>query len=398
MAQDTKYIILLGDGMADYPIPELGGKTPLQVAKTPNLDFIAREGIAGIVRTIPKGMDPGSDVGTLSVLGYDPRSYYTGRAPLEAASIGVTLQPTDVAFRCNLVTIKNGIMNDYSAGHIKTEEAREFIKVLNEALGNNEIKFYPGKSYRHLMVWRNGENELKLTPPHSISGEEVRDYLPKGKGAEKLNELMKRSQDLFITSELNRTRLKKNEKPVTSIWLWGHGKRPVFKTFKEKFGKSGAVISAVDLVKGIAVYLGFDRIEVPGATGYLDTNYGGKAEYALNALEEKDFVYLHVEAPDEAGHNGDLEAKIKAIEDFDEKVVGKVLAGIKRHKKFKVMALPDHPTPLSLMDHTEDPVPFAIFSSEREKDNVKSFDEEEAKNGSMKFEEGYKLMEYFLSG
>ena len=391
-----KYIILLGDGMSDYPIKELGGKTPLQAAKTPNLDFIAREGVAGIVRTIPEGMDPGSDVGALSVLGYDPKTCYTGRAPLEAASIGVNLEPSDVAFRCNLVTIKNGIMDDYSAGHIKTEDAKEFIKIISDKLGSSEIKFYPGKSYRHLMVWENGQNELKLTPPHSISGKQIVDYLPKGKGSEKLKELMEKSQTLFGSSKLNVNRTEKNEKPVTSIWLWGNGKKPAFKTFKERFGKSGAVITAVDLIKGIAVYLGFDNIEVPGATGYLDTNYEGKAEYALRALRNKDFVYLHVEAPDEAGHNGDLKAKIKAIEDFDAKVVGAVLAGIKEHKEYKVMALPDHPTPLGLKDHTSEPVPFAIYSSSGEKDDAKSFDEEEAKNGSKRFEEGHKLMEYFL--
>ena len=391
-----KYIILLGDGMSDYPIRELGGKTPLQVAKTPNLDFIAREGIVGIVRTIPEGMDPGSDVGTLSVLGYDPKTYYTGRAPLEAASIGVNLEPSDVAFRCHLVTIKNGIMDDYSAGHIKTEDAKKFIEEVNNQLSNDEIKFYPGKSYRHLMVWKNGKNSLKLTPPHAISGKRVIDYLPKGDGAEKLKELMEKSQALFDGSKLNIIRIEKNEKPVTSIWFWGNGKKPLFKTFKERFGKTGAVISAVDLIKGIAVYLGFDRIEVPGATGYLDTNYEGKAEYALKALKERDFIYLHVEAPDEAGHNGDLKAKIKAIEDFDAKVVGAVLAGIKEHKKYKVMALPDHPTPLSLRDHSGDPVPFAIYSSNGKKDGAGSFDEEEAKNGSKRFEEGHKLMEYFL--
>ena len=396
MAQSMKYIVLLGDGMSDYPIAELGGKTPLQVAKVPNLDFIAREGVAGVVRTIPRGMDPGSDIGTLSVFGYNPKTCYTGRAPLEAASIGVNLEASDVAFRCNLVTIKNGIMDDYSAGHIKTEDAREFIKLINSSLSDNEMKFYPGKSYRHLMVWKNGEDKLKLTPPHSISGKEANAYLPKGSKAEKLLALMEKSQKLLSSSELNRLRIEKNNKPVTSIWLWGQGKRPSFKTFKERFGKSGAVISAVDLIKGIAVYLGFDNIEVPGATGYLDTNYRGKAEYALNALEEKDFVFLHVEAPDEAGHNGDLKAKIKAIEDFDEKVVGVVLEGIKKHKKYKVMALPDHPTSLRLRDHTGEPVPFAIYSSCNTKDGAKCFDEEEAKKGSLKFEEGHKLMEYFL--
>lgn len=391
-----KYIVLLGDGMADCPIPELGDKTPLQASRTPNLDFIAREGVAGIVRTIPLGMDPGSDIGALSVLGYDPKTCYTGRAPLEAASIGVNLEACDVAFRCNLVTIKNGIMDDYSAGHIKTEEAREFIRLINSSLSDNEIKFYPGKSYRHLMVWKNGEDKLKLTPPHSISGKEVNPHLPKGSKAEKLLTLMEKSQKLLASSELNRSRIEKNNKPVTSIWLWGQGKKPAFKTFKERFGKSGAAISAVDLIKGIAVYLGLDNIEVPGATGYLDTNYRGKAEYALNALEEKDFVYLHVEAPDEAGHNGDLKAKIKAIEDFDEKVVGVVLEGIKKHKKYKVMVLPDHPTPVRLKDHTVEPVPFAIYNSCGIKDAAKYFDEEEVKNGSLNFEEGYKLMEYFL--
>src|SRR3990167_4912412 len=220
MAQSMKYIVLLGDGMSDYPIAELGGKTPLQVAKVPNLDFIAREGVAGVVRTIPRGMDPGSDIGTLSVFGYNPKTCYTGRAPLEAASIGVNLEASDVAFRCNLVTIKNGIMDDYSAGHIKTEDAREFIKLINSSLSDNEMKFYPGKSYRHLMVWKNGEDKLKLTSPHSISGKEANAYLPKGSKAEKLLALMEKSQKLLSSSELNRLRIEKNNKPVTSIWLW----------------------------------------------------------------------------------------------------------------------------------------------------------------------------------
>ncbi|HBA27684.1 MAG TPA: cofactor-independent phosphoglycerate mutase, partial [Nitrospinae bacterium] len=333
-----KYIILLGDGMPDYPIDELGGKTPLEYAKTPNMDFIAKNGTVGCVKTIPDGFPPGSDVSNLSILGYDPAKYYTGRAPLEAASIGVKLSPTDIAFRCNLVTLKPTdselIMDDFSAGHISTEEAKELISAIDKKLGTEEIKFYPGVSYRHLMVWKNGSSDLKLTPPHDISSKNIKSYIPQGDRANILTELMNSSQMVLSNHKINKDRKNNGKNPANSIWLWGHGKAPTMPTLKERFNLTGSIIAAVDLMKGIGIYAGLTPIDVPGATGYIDTNYEGKADYALNELKEKDFVYLHVEAPDEAAHSGSLKNKIKAIEDFDKRVVGRILEGIKKFKEY----------------------------------------------------------------
>lgn len=359
-----KYIILIGDGMADYPVKELGGKTPLEYADIPNLDRLAATGKFGLFATVPPGMSPGSDVANLSVLGYDPKRYYTGRAPLEAASIGVKLEAGDIAFRCNLVTLteKGGsmVMEDYSAGHISTEEAREIVLDLDKALSGSGVRFYPGTGYRHLMVWKGGTKELKTTPPHDISDREIDGHLPSGSGAEKLIGLMKGSWDLLKDHPVNRKRAEAGKRPATSIWLWGQGSAPAMPTLKERFGLEGSIISAVDLMKGIGIYAGLEVIKVPGATGYIDTNYRGKAEYALASLEKKDFVCVHVEAPDEAGHNGNLKDKIRAIEDFDGEVVGRVLKGLERLGEWRVLALPDHPTPVAIKTHTPDPVPFAL--------------------------------------
>src|SRR3989338_3875073 len=381
-----KYIILLGDGMPDYPIDELGGKTPLEYAKTPNMDFIAKNGTVGCVKTIPDGFPPGSDVSNLSILGYDPRKYYSGRAPLEAASIGVRLGSADTAFRCNLVTIseKDGkrVMADYSAGHITTEDAGEMIKSLDEALRKEGVRFYTGTSYRHLMVWENGPltaKDIKTTPAHDISDKEIDGHLPKGEGADNLKRLLEASQRVLKDHPVNRRRIEEGKKPATSIWLWGQGMAPRMPTMKERFGIEGSIISAVDLMKGIGIYAGLDVIKVPGVTGYLDTNYRGEAEYALNSLEKKDFVCVHVEAPDEAGHNGNLKDKLKAIEDFDREVVGRVLKGIERFNQFRVLALTDHPTPVRLKTHTSDPVPFALCTK-----GVKK-----GERGSVKFSERY---------
>lgn len=365
-----KYAILIGDGMADYPLDALGGRTPLAKAATPNLDYLATQGELGLVQTIPEGMEPGSDVANLAILGYDPRRYHTGRAPLEAASIGVTLAPEEVAFRCNLVTLRheaNGdiLMDDYSAGHISTAEARELILKINQCLGNGSRRFYPGVSYRHLLVWRGGQENWCTYPPHDLSGQSVRSYL-NGAGAEKpLLELMRASWPVLADHPVNQLRRQRGQKPATSIWLWGQGRAPQLPTLPQLYGLSGAVISAVDLMRGLGIYAGLQPILVPGATGYLDTNYDGKVRAALKALEGADFVYLHVEAPDEASHNGDLPNKIRAIEDFDQKVVGPMLAGLERLGPHRVLVLPDHRTPLTLRTHSREPVPYVLFDSRR---------------------------------
>jgi 2,3-bisphosphoglycerate-independent phosphoglycerate mutase len=398
-----KYIILIGDGMADYPIPELGGKTPLEVADIPNMNLIAQKGRLGMVKTIPMGLPPGSDIANLSILGYDPKQYYTGRAPLEAASMGLRLGPEDVAFRCNLVTlsVKDGktYMDDYSAGHISTEEAKEIIHEIDQKLGTEDIKFYPGVSYRHLMIWKNGQEKLSMTPPHDISRKVIDPYLPKGKGETQILQLMNDSQTVLESSNINKIRIKNSKKPANSIWLWGQGKKPNMPTLSERYRITGSVISAVDLIKGIGVYAGLEVIDVPGATGYLDTNYRGKANYALSALEKTDLVYLHVEAPDEASHSGDLKNKLKAIERFDKEVVGMVLDKINKFQNYRIMVLPDHSTPLSVMSHTSDPVPFAIFSSEDKETNPSKdmgFNEKSARINNLFIEDGYKLLPFFL--
>ncbi|MFQ5480800.1 MAG: cofactor-independent phosphoglycerate mutase [Thermodesulfobacteriota bacterium] len=364
-----KYIILIGDGMSDLPIESLGGKTPLEHAETPNMDRIAGAGKYGLFATVPEGYKPGSDVCNLSILGYAPADYYTGRAPLEAASIGVKLNGTDTAFRCNLVTLSAGeptVMEDYSAGHITTEEGGEIIAALDKECAGMGVRFYKGTSYRHLMVWENAPEglyeRLRTIPPHDISDKEVAEYLPSGEGAEKLRELMKVSRSVLGGLSVNKDRKARGLNPATSIWLWGQGVAPSMPGLKERFGLSGSIISAVDLMKGIGVYAGLDVIDVEGATGYIDTNYEGKVGAALKALEVQDFVCLHVEAPDEAGHQGKLPDKIKAIEDFDSEVVGKVLAGL-TCSEFKVLVITDHPTPVELKTHTSAPVPFAISTS-----------------------------------
>jgi 2,3-bisphosphoglycerate-independent phosphoglycerate mutase len=404
-----KYIILLGDGMADRPRQDLGGKTCLQAARTPNLDHLATLGQVGMVHTVPEGYAPGSDVANLSVLGYDPRTYYTGRSPLEAASIGVALGPSDVAFRCNLVTLKvtggaasggrrKALMEDFSAGHISTQEARTLIEEVDSKLGSEHIRFYPGVSYRHLMVWKGGKDRMECTPPHDIQDKDIQDYLPRGEGDDIINELMAESFDLLLNHPVNRARLESGKRAANSIWLWGQGKRPSMPTFREKYGMEGAVISAVDLTKGLGVYAGFEVINVPGATGWLDTNYVGKAEHALFALKSKDIVYLHVEAPDEAGHTGDLKNKIRAIEDFDEFVVGNVMHGMKQFDEYRILALPDHPTPLEIRTHSAEPVPFVLYDNRNErKGGPVTYDERiKDRSDALVFKEGHKLMDYFL--
>lgn len=399
-----KYIILIGDGMADRPLKELDGKTPLQVAFTPNIDRLAKQGILGSVRTIPAGFTPGSDVANLSILGYDPGQFYSGRAPLEAASMGIELEENDVAFRCNLVILKynrtkdRAIMEDYSAGHISTEEARQLIEAIDSELGNENIRFFPGISYRHLMIWRNGEVEIECVPPHDIIGKEITEYLPLGKGESIIRSLMESSVGILENHPVNKKRAAEGKKVANSIWLWGQGKKPKMPTFMEKYGLTGALISAVDLTKGIGVCAGFEILNVPGVTGYLDTNYTGKAEYALKAVTKYDVVYLHVEAPDEAGHEGNYSYKIKAIEDFDALVVGSIIRGAKEFDEYRILLLPDHPTPIEVRTHTDEPVPFVIFDSRHRQDNGDvRFDENILQRADiLRIEEGYKLMDFFL--
>jgi len=400
-------MVLLGDGMADYPVAELGGKTPLQAARTPHLDRLCQQGKLGLVRTVPPGLPPGSDVANLSIFGYDPALHFTGRAPLEAAAMGVKLGPDDVAFRCNLLTIsrrgEKEFMDDFSAGHISTQEARQIIAGIEKALGSHEFNFYPGVSYRHLLVWRNGGRSLSLTttPPHDITGKPIAEYLPRGEGQEGICGMMKEARQLLQNHPVNEARQKSGKKPANAIWLWGQGKAPSLLPITKRFGLAGSVISAVDLMKGIGFYAGLEIVNVPGATGYLDTNYAGKAEYALREISKKDFVYVHVEAPDEASHNGNLKDKIQAIEDFDGKIVGPILHGLQAYENFRLLVLPDHPTPLVLKTHSSEPVPFVVFSSEdggRALKKERFFDELSAQKAGLLIEKGHELLEKFIEG
>ncbi len=406
MGLAVKYIVIIGDGMADRPLKELGGKTSLQAAFTPNMDKLAYEGTIGRVRTVPEGLYPGSDVANLSILGYDPKKFYTGRAPLEAASIGVDLKDDDIAYRCNLVTLKFNkdktiaIMEDYSSGHISTEEAGILIKDVDKELSTPAIKFYNGVSYRHLMVWSGGEPDVECAPPHDIIGKEISDYLPVGSGEEVLRGLMLDSVDILESHEINKERISQGKNPANSIWLWGQGKKPRLSKFKEKYSIDGAMVSAVDLTKGLGIYAGFEILQVPGVTGWLDTNYVGKAEASLKALERVDFVYIHVEAPDEAGHSGNYKDKIKAIEDFDALVVGTVMRGIRPFEECRILLMPDHPTPIEVRTHTDEPVPFVIFDNgHKRKNEGAAFDESILQRKDIVIiEEGYKLMDYFIKG
>ncbi|MBM3249536.1 MAG: cofactor-independent phosphoglycerate mutase [Candidatus Omnitrophica bacterium] len=395
-----KYIVLVGDGMADYPLKELGERTPLEAAKTPNMDHIARHGKLGRVKTIPANMKPASDVANISIMGYDPQKFYTGRGPLEAANLGIELEPDDVAFRCNLVTAVNDTLVDYSAGHISSQEAADIIKCVDQKLGTNRFRFYPGVSYRHLMLAKRGAEEhlenARCVPPHDIAGQSISKNLPRGDGAETLTKLMQESRKILERHEVNQVRLDLKENPANMIWLWGQGKKPAMPAFKEKFGLTGSVISAVDLIKGLGRILGLEVINVPGATGYYDTDYQGKANAALRSLQERDFVFLHVEAPDEAGHNGDLQQKIIAIERFDQLVVGTILNAFKNKKNFRILVLPDHPTPVAVKTHTSEPVPFAVFGRDIAAEGFLNYSEKEAQRSGLFFEKGHELMGYFL--
>ncbi len=392
----TKYAIIVPDGAADEPLEELGGKTILQVAQTPNMDKISTQGRLGQVNTIPKGMEPGSDVAQMSLLGYNPVEFYTGRAPIEAVARNIKLSPNDWVFRCNLVTICDGKMEDHSAGHISTEEAGKLIKDLNEQLGDEKFRFYPGVSYRHLLVFKDADFDVKTYPPHDYIGSTVEKILPRGKGAEMLIDLIARSQQLFINHDINKIKKDLGENQVSSIWLWGQGKKARMESFKKRFGINGAAITAVDLVKGLSMLIGFDLINVPGATGFVDTNYQGKASAAIEALDKYDLVFIHIEAPDEASHNGSIEMKKKAIEQIDKHIVGPVLEALLGYESWRILVLPDHPTPVSSRAHSAGPVPFAMAGTGVKGVLNATFSEANAAKSGIKIENGFELMEYFL--
>jgi len=400
-----KYIVIVGDGMADYPMKELGDKTALQYARTPSFDRLAAQGELGVVKTIPGNLPPGSDTANLSVIGYDPLQYYTGRSPFEAVSLGVELEPADVSFRCNLVTLSDDepygskMMKDYCSGEITTDEAKELMAAVNKELGTEEIDFHCGFNYRHLMVWHGAPDQWELTPPHDISGQAISSYLPAGKESDRLRLMMEQSYNILADHPVNLKRVEKGLNPANSIWIWGNGKKPLLPTFKEKYGLKGSVISAVDLVKGIGLFAGLNLINVEGATGNLDTNYRGKAEAALQALKSsQDFIYLHVEAPDECSHRFETENKIRAIEAIDQEVVKTVIDGLRNSEfDYSILMITDHYTPLSLGTHTREPVPFAIYrSGDPDLGRELKFDETSASGTGLYIDEGYRLMDRFI--
>ena len=396
-----KYVILVPDGMADYPNSSLGGKTPLEAANTPNMDLVVSQGVLGQVNTIPVGMTPASDVANMSILGYDPKKYYSGRGPLEAANLGVELDDDDIAFRCNLVTVGDDKMIDYSAGHISNKEAEALINYLDRELKSEDFRFYSGVSYRHLFVVGDKQRELnkvKCTPPHDILNKSISKNLPRGNNAQVLIDLMDKSKELLSKHGINKVRIDLGENPANMIWLWGQGKRPKMPTYAERFHKTGAVISAVDLIKGLGRILGLEIINVPGATGYYDTNYQGKADCAIRALRNKDFVYVHVEAPDEAGHNGDLREKLTAIERFDKHIVGSFLGHFKQtNEKFRILVVPDHATPLTVRTHTSDTVCFGLVGEGITHNGFQHLSEQEAKASQVKFSTAAELIEHLFS-
>ncbi len=401
-----KYLIVLYDGMADYPVPCFNGKTPMMMAQKPVFDSLAQRATVGLVRTVAPGLKPGSDVANLSVLGYDPKLYYTGRSPLEAVSMGVQMEDTDIALRCNLVTLSDEenyadkTMVDYCAGDISTAEAAELIKAVQEGLGNDVFTFYPGVSYRHCLIWKNGTTDLgNMTPPHDISGRVVGEYLSKSENAAPLLDLMKKSVEILKNHPVNQARVAAGKRPATSIWLWGEGKKPILKPFQELYGVKGSIISAVDLLKGIAISAGMNAPDVEGATGYIDTNYAGKVAAAISEWDNgQDLVYLHFEGPDECGHRNEPENKVKCIELIDEKVLTPLIEKLNSTgEDYKIMILPDHPTPIVTGTHASDPVPFLIYEKDREiESGVTSIDEETAKTTGVFVEKGHELMKIFL--
>ncbi|MBQ6553137.1 MAG: cofactor-independent phosphoglycerate mutase [Clostridia bacterium] len=400
-----KYVVVLGDGMADRPVPELENKTPLQAAHKPNIDSLARFSELGMVQTVPAGMKPGSDTANLAAMGYDPRFCYTGRSPLEAVSMGIKLKDTDVTYRCNLVTLAGGgvgegVMADYSAGEITTAESRELVSFLSEKLSEDGFVLYPGISYRHCLVWNGGSTDVTLTPPHDILGKNTAAYLPKGEGAERLLKLMRDSAELLRDHPVNAARRAAGKNTADSLWIWGEGTKPAIPDFRALRGLKGAVISAVDLLKGIGISGGMESIDVEGATGTLTTNFSGKAEAAIDAFRRgADYVFIHMEAPDECGHQADIEGKVRSIELIDEKVVGRLLRELPEVcGEFSMLVMPDHPTPISIRTHCSDPVPFMIYRSGRDIGNgADRYDEDSAAKTGLFVPSGAELTERFLS-
>lgn len=397
-----KYLVVIADGMADEPIDILNDKTPLEYSEKPTLDFLAKNGFCGMVKTVPDGMSPGSDIANLSIFGFDPKRYFTGRAPLEAVSIGINMNASDVAFRCNLVTFREEnnltIMDDYSAGHITTEEAEKFINFINEKIKVAGISFYKGVSYRHLMIWNDGKYNLDLTPPHDIPDKPIKDYLPKGDGADFINGIMKISQEILKDCELNRERKRNGKKEVSSIWLWGQGKKPSLMSFKEKFGIKGGVISAVDLIRGIGILAGLESIKVDGITGYIDTNFEGKADSAVECLKNNDICFVHIEACDEASHEGSLEKKMLGIEYIDKRFLKRVIDGLSDFPNYRILFCIDHPTPVRKRVHIADKVPFLIYEKNKKFEGVKNFCERLCMEKGFYIEEGYLLINTLING
>jgi 2,3-bisphosphoglycerate-independent phosphoglycerate mutase len=392
----TKYAIIVPDGAADEPLEQFDGKTAIEAAQTPNMDRISTLGRQGLVQTVPDGVEPGSDVAQMSLLGYDPRRYYSGRAPIEAVARNIKLALEDWVFRCNLITIADGKIADHSAGHISTAEAGNLIRELDERLGGEQICFHVGVSYRHLLVFKALDFDVQTYPPHDHIGTAIEKLLPRGKGAELLIDLMARSQQLFADHDINRVRKDLGENQVSSIWLWGQGKRAQMERFQKRFGLKGAAITAVDLVKGLAKLIGFDLIDVPGATGFIDTNYQGKASAAVEALDKYDIVFVHVEAPDEAAHSGNAEMKKKAIEQVDKYIVGPVFEALQKFQSWRILVMPDHPTPVRTCAHSAEPVPFAMAGDKIGGILHAPFGETNAAKSGFRIDNGFELMEYFL--
>lgn len=401
-----KYLVVLCDGMADYPVEELGNKTPMQAAHKPNMDTLARDSEVGLVKTVADGLKPGSDVANLSVLGYDPAVYYSGRSPLEAGSIGIDMKPTDVSFRCNLVTLsdeenfEDKTIIDYCAGDISSAEAKQLIDYLKGYFDNDRFCLYAGVSYRHCLIWHNGTLDVgTLTPPHDITGKKIAKYIPTAENARPLLEMMKKSCELLANHPINIERVKKGLNPANAVWFWGEGVRKPLASFKDKFGLNASMISAVDLLKGIGKFSGMHVVNVEGATGYLDTNFEGKAEAAAKEFAAgSDFVYVHIEAPDECGHRHEIQNKVKAIELIDQKVLAPLIEALKAYGEYRIMILPDHPTPLALRTHTNDPVPYLIYDSRVRKNGVDCFCEETAKQTGIYVPTGHTLIDKFIKG
>lgn len=399
-----KYLVLLCDGMADYPVEELGNKTPMGASFTPSMDKLAKASGIGLVKTVADNMKPGSDVANLAVLGYDPQVYYSGRSPLEAGSIGIDMKPTDVSFRCNLVTLsdeenyEDKTILDYCADDISTEEARVLVEYLAEHFNNDEFKLYSGVSYRHCLIWDNGTMDVgTLTPPHDITGKPIKEYIPAHKNAAKLYDMMKKSYDILKNHPVNQARIARGKRPANSMWFWGEGVRKALMPFEEKYGLKGSMISAVDLLKGIGKFSGMNVVEVQGATGYIDTNFEGKAKAAIDEFEKgQDFVYIHLEAPDECGHRHEIENKKKSLELIDEKVLTPVLEALEKYDDYKVLIMPDHATPLALKTHTNDPIPFLMYHKKNEISGCEEFTEETAKSTGEYVENGHELLKMFI--